>query len=415
MTTLLKTVARNSILREAWLNISHRPDSRGFDNITIENFEINLNQELHNIRGELLSEKYQFTPLKGVGIPKENTDKIRPLKIPAIRDRVVQKAIEIVISPYLKKIYKINNPASFAYIKKRSVEDAVLRIKSLHQEGYRWIYKADIEKFFDTVDINILLGKFIYPCLPDKSLNVLIKRALTVELGNGEILKELGIYDEFPASGSGIPQGGTLSPLFANVYLNSLDIKMIDGGYKLVRYADDFVVMCKSENEAKQADSLARSIIEEKLKLKIYPTKYIFSKTDEKSSYVIPFSTFEFLGIRFLGSRIYPGPKQFMKMIEKLKNQSRNSPDLRLISRLNYLKTRINSWGANYHYTDFDKALYNGLDSNLFECVNRIFFYCGYKYLSKMNSQENLNKIGLMTFTQSLNHYKSVMPLRRKE
>lgn len=416
--SLLKKTAQLSNLRNAWRGIKHRPDSRGFDEITIEEFEDNLSRELKKVRAELLSGKYKFTPLKGVAIPKEGKTKegkpkYRPLKVPAIRDRVVQKAIELTITPHIKKAYKIDNAASYAYIRGRSVEDAVLKVKSLQQKGYGWIYLADIERFFDTVDIDILLKKFVYPQLPDKTLHSLIREALTVEVGNGAALKAAGLYDEFPAAGSGIPQGGTLSPLFANVYLNGLDLKMIEGGYQLVRYADDFVVLCKKEEEAEKADKLAREIVEKNLGLKIHPTKKSLPAGNDKCSSIVPATNFDFIGIRFRGPHLYPGSKQFAKMITKLKVQSRPSTDMRLVDKLDYIKMRTESWGANYHYTDFDRALYASLDSHLSTSLNQIMLNCGYKLIAKQDPQKTINQLGLMTFTQSLNYYKTKIADRR--
>ncbi|OJI07300.1 hypothetical protein BK005_01895 [bacterium CG10_37_50] len=412
MSNLITKVSRNSSLKKAWFNIKHRPDSRGLDRVTIDEFESNLSDELSRLRQNLLSGRYKFTPLKGVAIDKESGAGKRPLKVPAVRDRVIQKSIELVIRPFIKRKYKIENPASFAYIRNRSVEDAIKKIIQFRKEGYGWVYKADIEKFFDTVDVNLLLNELIYPCLPDDSLNQIIKDALTIELGNVEALEKAKVYDIFP--GSGIPQGGTLSPLFANVYLNPFDMEMLGNDYKLVRYADDLIVLCKDESEAKNADALARRIIEKDLKLKIHPTKIGKPRGKEKNSHIMPAKEFEFLGIRFQGSKIYPAPSKFEKVVSKIKMQAKNPEDFNLIGRLNYLKSIVERWGANYHYTDYDKALYAGLDKHLEIVVRQMFINSGYEFSKKITPEDSLKKVGLITFKQSLNHYKGLIAYRRE-
>lgn len=404
MAKLIRHVARESELKKAWRSIKHRPDSRGFDDQTIREFELNLSSELQRIRAELLTNKYKFTPLKGVALPKKpDWSEIRPLKITAVRDRVLQKSIEQTIRKYVKTKYRIENPASYAYIRNRSVEHAAIRINRLYRSGCSWIYKGDIVKFFDRVDTKKLLTDFIFPCLPDDSLNKLIEDALSIELGNGAELQRRGWYDDFPAAGSGIPQGGTLSPLFANVYLNPLDEGMLSRGFKLIRYADDFVVMCKSKEEAVAADKLAREIVESQLNLEIYPTHY--KKSADKTSLIVPFNDIDFLGIRFQGSKMYPGTKQFKKIVGLLKSKQKVSVDTSLMRELNYIKMRVDNWGANYHYTSYDKALYQALDKHLVQTVNSLLSSCGYKPLAKKTV--DMDRIGVSTFTQKLDYYKT--------
>lgn len=414
MERLIDLVAKKDNLKTAWYGIKHRPDSRGFDGVTISYFQQKLTENIDKIHDELLSGKYKFTPLKGVAVLKPGTvKKYRPLKVPAVRDRVVQKAIELAINPHIKKVYQIDNPFSFAYIEEKKVEDAIMRVKELYESGRYWVYNADIAKFFDTIDLGILLNNHIYPCLPDDSLHKIINQALTIELGNGPALKAMGVYDEFPKPGDGIPQGGTLSPLFANVYLNPLDMAMIKEGFQMVRYADDLVVLCKSQKEARRADELTRKIVEGDLKLKIHPTVFGGYKSSVKSSYIAPVSGLEFIGIKFRGKQIFPGEKQFQKVTAKIREQARPSQGPELIKKLNYLKSRVDIWGANYHYTDVDKKKYDFLDQELFGCVNRIFLNCGYKLVRKGRPQDILSKLGIRTFTQSLDKYKNATKDKR--
>lgn len=413
MITLKNITARKKgTLRKAWYLIKHRPDSKGFDEQTIRDFELSLNKEIDQIGSELLSGRYKFIPLRGYPIKKYN-GKPRPLKIPAIRDRVVQKAIEITIRKHLEAKYKIRNPVSFAYIKSRegeevrSVMKAVEKIRSFYNGGCKWIYSADIKKFFDSVDVDLLLDKYIFPALPDNTINQLIKNALNIELGNRAELEGRG-FDCFTPDGVGIPQGGTLSPLFANIYLYPLDAAMIKEGFNMVRYADDFVVMCKSENDAYRAHKLAESVIE-RLNIELYPLREnLRGNRNGKCSTIELFKDQNFLGIQFSGPKMYPDGEQFKKTIAALKRFSR-LPRTGLIDDLKYFRMRINAWGAGYYYTDYNKKLYEELDRHLLKAVSIVFKSYGLKPKSGRNilRRRDLKKMHIYTFTQRFDYYKT--------
>lgn len=406
---LIDRVSNFSCLKRAWSEIKHRPDSYGFDGVKINEFERNLRDNLKKIQQEVSSGNYKFTPLRGIAKPKDTPGKFRPLKVPAIRDRVFQKAVELSIKRYIKKKYKIENKVSFAYREKLSVKDAVLKVRELYKSGYTWVYQGDIEKFFDKVNVDLLLEK-IESCLPDESLNKLLRDLSNVELGNTRYLIEyLGEEDFlkiFPPAGSGIPQGGTLSPLFANVYLNELDMAMISRRFQMVRYADDFLVMCKSEEEARQADALAREIVEDKLKLTIYPLKPSNSK--EKHSSIQEFHEIDFLGIAFRGSSIFPSGEKFEKAIVKMKKLAHRLRQGSLLKKLNILSEYVNTWGANYYYTDFNKGYYKALDGHLLKSTEEIMNHCGYRLVAKKNPIKILHSLGLRSFTQSYSYYKTL-------
>lgn len=413
MVTLRNIIARKKgTLRKAWYLIKHRPDSKGFDEQTIKDFELGLNKNLDQIRNELLSDQYKFIPLRGCPIKKLD-GKPRPLKIPAVKDRVVQKAIEINIRKYLELKYKIRNPVSFAYIKSvkgeevRSVMKAVEKVRSFYNDGCKWIYAADIKKFFDSVDVELLLNKYIFPALPDDTINQLIKGALNIELGNRLELEERG-FNCFTPDGVGIPQGGTLSPLFANIYLYPLDEAMIKKGFNMIRYADDFVVMCRSKEEAYKANELAKSIIK-KLNIELYPLKENLCKDkNAKYSVIERFKDQKFLGIQFSGSKIYPAGKQFKKTIATLKRFS-SSPRTGLINDLKYLRMMTNAWGAGYYYTDYDKQCYRELDRHFLKTAFIVFRSYGLKPKSGKNilHRRDLKKMHIYTFTQQFDYYKT--------
>ena len=194
-------------LLAAWKQISKRNvRSHGLDQVTIEEFRDQLHTQLDSISNEVKSGTYRFTPARGWLAPKPGTDGKRPIKIPAIRDRVVLKAIALLIE---HRFDRFNLGCSFGYIKNRGVKDAINEVQRLANAGNKVVLEADIHKFFDEVDRSILFPSFISQ-VRRPSLNALIKDALEMEVGN---LDEFSDKERqlFPAADSGIPQGGVSS------------------------------------------------------------------------------------------------------------------------------------------------------------------------------------------------------------
>lgn len=268
--TLLGKVTTRVNLQKAWEDISRsaRPQSHGLSGQTIQEFGSNWKSNLEFIRNELLSSNYKFGPVRAATISKKGGKK-RPLRIADIRDRVVQRAITRVVDRPLSNKYKLYNPASFAYLSRKGVQSAIKQMLQYHQDGCRYMLEADIVDFFGTVNINRLLQEYVFPNLPDTTINTLIDAAFRMEVGNLEDLPKED-WELYPESSTGLPQGGYLSPLFSNVYLSEFDHRMLDGNFRLIRYADDFIVMCKTRKEAEKAYQLARDILENKLDLKLH-------------------------------------------------------------------------------------------------------------------------------------------------
>lgn len=390
MLTLLQRVARRANLNKAWNSIKHRADSKGFDLETISEFRTQLDANLKLIRTELLEGRYNFTKLRGHAIAKGG-QKIRPLRIPAVRDRVVQKAIQLVIEKRLNHVYKIDNTVSYAYIKEKSVWDAIKQVRDLHRKGFNWVYVADIQNFFGTIDPKKLLQEYIFKTLSDNSLDDLITRALNTEVGNYEKLEKLGFGQEFISDESGIAQGGILSPLFANVYLNELDRAMIRNRLRMVRYADDFVVMCKSEGEAIKANKLAKEILENKLGLTLHDL-------DSKKSEIKRFTHLDFLGVRFESDSIYPGTRAFKKMIASLKEAKVKSPKGNAIQDLVYLRERAQSWAATYFCTEINVEHYAAMEQHLVAALKALMKRYGFTTRKQNFTSIELRKIGISNF-----------------
>lgn len=345
-----------SHLRRAWRALSKRKrDSHGLDGVTIEEFGNHLETHLEHISDQLRNKTYKFSDARGVLLPKPGSDKRRPIKIPAIRDRVVLKAISLLIEPRFRKY---NLDCSFGYVRGRGVQDAIRRVKKLASEGKQSVLEADIHKFFDEVDRELLIRRFTRE-IKLISLRKLIENGLRMELGN------LGSFTDeerkiFPAADSGIPQGGVLSPMLANFYLYPLDKAMQDGCFDLVRYADDFVVMCDTQQKAKQAYDLAKSILEDELRLRLHPLGAPNSKTR-----ILQFNKgLKFLGVQFAGGKIAPSES----IVNKFKERVRTILDARqgksLLKTLTSLANTIEGWGQCYQEFDVDK-IYADLDAHI--------------------------------------------------
>lgn len=400
---LLQRVAQIRTLKRAWKEINHRKESSGIDGVTVFEFSQNLDQNIRAIRKGLLSpEGYSFFDLKGYALKKKNGG-YRPIKIPAIKDRIVQKAIEITIGSKLKKKHRLDNEASFAYLEGKNVKAAAERILELSKQGHRWVYEADIEKFFDNVDTNKLFSKFIEPVLEDRTIDSLIMNALRSEIGNGDQFQRLGVDNPFDVvSSGGIPQGNVLSPLFANVFLSEFDAVMIASGFKMVRYADDFIVMCKTQDEAHKADVLARSIVEGKLGLKIYG--FVPTKPGGKVSVISKLRNLNFLGLTFTATHVEPSYKSYKRFIESLDEILAECSSSTLSIVLLSLKSKIIAWASVYNYTVITPKWRHIIDEKIITTVEKIFSEYGFK-ASKKFDDNRLMRIGIETLTKALKRF----------
>jgi RNA-directed DNA polymerase len=342
MANYFRRLSSSENLLRAWKKLSKKKHSRGFDEQTIEEFKSNLDQNIRQLCVELRSGTFEFTPLLARLHEKPGGGK-RPLKIPAVRDRVVLKAIQLLI---VHRFDKYNLPCSFGYIPNVSTADAVECVRRLAASGNVWVLEADMSKFFDTVDQALLMDRFVRQ-IRIRSLEGLIRRALQVEVGNLDSFRP----DErvlFPLADSGIPQGGVLSPMLANFYLYPFDRRMTDAGYNLVRYADDFVVMCASEDQARSAYVLARRILEGHLRLKLHA----LADQNSKTRITLYSKGFTFLGLHFQGEQITPSSTSLKKFKEKVSAITDFHQGQNLLKTLTSLKNTIEGWGHAYQMYD---------------------------------------------------------------
>jgi len=241
------------------------------------------------------------------------------------------------------------------------VTTAIKQMLTYHQDGCNIVFEADIIKFFDTVDLDRLLNQMIFPILRDTTINNLITDAFKMEIGNKNDLPEED-WELYPESASGLPQGGYLSPLFSNIFLSSFDQKMIKSGLRLVRYADDFIVMCKTNQEAEDAYKISKEVLERDLNLEIHARDDSDKKAKTRVVLLSKKNPIKFLGIEFTGVKILPSGEKRQKLTYKLARLQSENNVRKLLNSANNL---LQGWIAAYGFSDINNSYANKIDHEL--------------------------------------------------
>ena len=275
--SLIDKVNRVDNLETAWKQVRANRGAAGVDGETIKDFGKDVEGNLAKLTGELREKSYKPQPVRRVDIPKDNNGGVRPLGVPTVRDRVVQQSARNVLEPIFEPKFL---DCSFGFRPGRSAHMAINRIKQYLELGYVWVVDADIKGYFDNITQEKLIDE-VAKEVSDGSMLKLIRSFLQ----SGVLID--GVYEE---TAKGTPQGGVISPLLANIYLHPFDEEMTARGYRLIRYADDWVILCRTEKSAQKALNGARKILEGQLGLTLHP---------EKTKIIDARQGFNFLGYHF--------------------------------------------------------------------------------------------------------------------
>jgi RNA-directed DNA polymerase len=314
---LLEPILQPANILQAWKRVRANKGAAGIDGMTIDDFPAWAKEgNWKRIMNELRSGQYQPAPVRRVEIDKPDGGK-RQLGIPTVTDRVIQQAIAQVLTPIFDPAFSDN---SFGFRPNRNGQQAVKQVKGIIKTGLRFAVDVDLSKFFDRVDHDLLMTLLGYK-VKDKRLLKLIKRYLRAGVIDNQLYVE---------SREGVPQGGPLSPLLANIMLDPLDKELEKRGHQFARYADDFTILVKTPRAGDRVLSSISRFLSHRLKLVVNTTK----------SHVVKTSESKFLGFTFNRGRIQWHPKTLLKFKQQVR---------RLTNR---------NWGVSMHYQLFKISQY---------------------------------------------------------
>jgi RNA-directed DNA polymerase len=296
--SLIDKVIRPTTLEAAWQRVARNKGAAGVDGQSVERFAYQSERYLLELHTELKEGTYQPSPVKRVEIPKAD-GKTRPLGIPAVRDRIVQAALKMVIEPIFEVQFR---PGSFGFRPGRGCKDALREVDRLLKEGYTHVVDADLKGYFDTIPHDRLMA-LVEGSISDGRVLSLIESFL-----HQDIMTETARWQP----DAGTPQGAVLSPLLANLYLHPLDLLMEQSGYRMVRYADDFVILCASEEEAAAALRQIAAWVDAN-GLTLHPDKTKVGDCQQ------PGQGFDFLGYRFEAGMRFVRAKSLTAFKDKLR------------------------------------------------------------------------------------------------
>lgn len=275
--SLYGQLLRDRVLMNAWKKVKANRGSGGIDGVTIKEYTKNEQENILKLLEKLKAKEYKPTPVRRVYIPKKDGKK-RPLGIPTLEDRIVQQALTDILMPKYEKLVFHN--WSMGYRPGRGVESALQVIIKNIELGRNWIYDCDIKGFFDNIPHKKLM----------KVLNKVIADGTVLDLIWSWLKCGYMEDGKYYNTKAGQPQGGVISPLLANIYLNELDWELHKAKIYFVRYADDFLLFCETEEEVTRAGNIAKSVIESLgLEVAMNKTKVVDFKNDD----------FDFLGFHF--------------------------------------------------------------------------------------------------------------------
>ena len=326
-------------LLTALQQVARNDGASGVDHVSVFEFVRQAPENLWQLSDALKDGSYRPQVIRRVHIPKPGTNETRPLGIPTVRDRLVQAAVVNVIEPIFERDFA---EQSYGFRPGRGCRDALRRVDQLLQAGYVHVVDADLKGYFDSIPHDKLMAR------------------LETKIADGRVLSlitaflQAGILDgdaEWTPE-EGAPQGAVLSPLLSNIYLDPLDHLLAQRGIQMVRYADDFVVLCRSREDADAALDLVRAWVAE-AGLSLHPTKTRIVDSQTES--------FAFLGYEFRGTKHWPRRKSIQKLKEGLRPLTRRTSGRSLECTVGTLNATLRGWFGYFKHSSYANV-FNDLD-----------------------------------------------------
>ena len=342
--SLFEEILANENMNGALRRVKRNRGAPGIDGMTVEEVYPWLLENVAEFMASLREERYTPSPVRRKEIPKPDGG-VRKLGIPTVLDRLVQQAIAQKLNPIFEPLF---HDGSYGYRPGRKAQDAIQKVVEYAKEGYCYAVSLDLSKYFDTLNHELLMD-MLHRQIKDKQVLRLIKKFLrSGVMENGMFVK----------TEEGSPQGGPLSPLLANIYLNEFDWEMSKRGVKHVRYADDIVVLARSKRAADHLLESCRKFLEGKLKLKVNVEK-------SKATYLYAYKEFKFLGFCLgkdkNGAYVRIHPKSQTKAKKKLIMLTKRNRGCNVRKVMNEVKIFIRGW-LGYYYIARIKSLLMKMD-----------------------------------------------------
>lgn len=336
---LIDKVFAERNLWTAFQQVAEKKGAAGVDHQTTQDFRRRLPEAIWELSDALKAGTFRPQAIRRVHIPKPGTNETRPLGIPTVRDRVVQAAIVNVIEPIFERDFAKH---SYGFRPGRGCKDALRRVDTLLKQGYVHIVDADLKGYFDSIPHDRLLAR-LEAKIADGPLLGLIGSFL-----KADILDEASHWT--PEQGA--PQGAVLSPLLSNVYLDPLDHLMAGHGFEMVRYADDFVILCRTAEEAERALELVRQwVAAEGLVLHPTKTRIVDSRTEH----------FDFLGYSFRGQDHWPRKKSLGKLKDTLRQKTPRTSGTSLQCTVYDVNRTLKGWFTYFQHSSY-RTVFRDLD-----------------------------------------------------
>ncbi|MBQ1294033.1 MAG: group II intron reverse transcriptase/maturase [Clostridiales bacterium] len=335
MSKLLEKILDKENIDLAIRQVKANKGSPGIDGMKVDEVEDYLREHGEELYGRIRKRKYKPLPVRRVEIPKPDGSK-RPLGIPAVKDRVLQQAIVQVIAPMCEEVF---SDSSYGFRENRSCEKAVLKALEYFGDSYDWLVDLDLSKFFDKVDQNILMI-LVHNIIKDGDTESIIRKFLQSGVNIGGTIYE---------TESGTPQGGNLSPLLANIYLDPFDKELEKRGLRFTRYADDVLICVRSEAAANRVMTSVTRWLKEKLRVEVNATKTKVARPQD----------IKYLGFGFYFKEGQYRPKPHIKSIERFKknlhDETRRNASTSILYKISRLNPIIRGWINYFRICDMNR------------------------------------------------------------